>query len=118
MFLINIIKFVHLLLLIFVLVAPFYPKKLLLVSIIMLIYIYYKWKTESSCILTKIEYILLGREKEEQGFIYRIINPIYNISDEKLQEILEYATFGWIIILGSIYYFKFFEFNTFPISNK
>ena len=107
MFLVNIIKFVHLLLLIFILGSPFYPKKILLISLIILIYIYYKWKTDSSCILTKLEYILLGREKEEQGFIYRMINPIYNVSNVQFQEILEYVTFGWIILLGSIYYFKY-----------
>lgn len=111
MFLISIIKILHVLLLIFVLVAPFYPKKILLTAILMLIYIYYKWKTESSCILTKLEYILSGREKEEQGFIYRMINPIYNVPNEDFREILEYATFIWILILGSIYYFKFFDSN-------
>jgi len=107
MILVSIIKFIHLLLLIFILAAPFYPKKLLLISIIMLIYIYYKWKTESSCILTKLEYIILGNEKEESGFIYRIINPIYNISNKDFQNILDNLTFIWILILASIYYFKY-----------
>jgi len=111
MFLISIIKFIHILLLFFLLIAPFYPKKILLASILILIYIYYKWKTESSCILTKLEYILAGREKEEQGFIYRMINPIYNISNHNFREILENVTLIWILILGSIYYFKFINFT-------
>lgn len=110
MFLVSVIKCIHLLLVIFLLASPFYPRQILLLSIILLVYIYYKWKVDSSCILTKLEYILLGREKEENGFIYRMINPIYNVSNEEFQQILEYATVGWIVLLSCIYYFRFINF--------
>jgi hypothetical protein len=109
---ILIIKIVHILLLLFILLAPFYGKNLLFKSIVLLGYIYYKWKIDGSCLLTKIEYYLLGRDNEEQGFIYRMINPIFNLYNFNLNESdfknnLELYTFYWFIFLIIIYLIRF-----------
>jgi hypothetical protein len=102
---INIIKIIHLLLLLFILLAPFYGKALLLKTIIILFYILYKWKVDGSCFLTKLEYFLLDKEKEEKGFIYRIINPLY--SEAEFDNNLEYIVFYWIVFLIIIYLIRF-----------
>ena len=102
-----IIKIIHLLLLLFILLAPFFGKQLLLKSIILLCYIYYKWKIDDSCFLTKLEYIISGKEKEEQGFLYRLINPLFNLSELNFKENLELYTFYWIIFLIIIYLIKY-----------
>ena len=109
---IKIIKIIHLLLLFFVLSAPFYGKDLLFKSIVILGYVLYKWKIDGSCLLTKLEYYLLGKEKEEQGFIYRLINPLLNhrlkLSENDFKNNLEYYTFYWFILLIIIYLIKYF----------
>lgn len=107
---ILIIKIVHILLLLFILVAPFYGEELLLKSIILLGYIMYKWKIDGSCLLTKIEYYLLGKKEEEQGFIYRLINPLFNlyVSEKNFKNNLEIYTFYWFIFLIIIYLIKYF----------
>jgi hypothetical protein len=107
-----IIKIIHLLLLLFILIAPLYGKDLLFKSIVVLGYILYKWKIDGSCLLTKLEYYLLGKEKEEQGFIYRLINPLfnkfYNFSEKEFNNNLEYYTFYWFVLLIIIYLIKYF----------
>ncbi len=107
---ILIIKIIHMLLLLFILVAPFYGKDLLFKSIVMLGYILYKWKIDGSCLLTKIEYYLLGKKEEEQGFIYRLINPLFNLfdSEKEFKNNLEIITFYWFIFLIIIYLIKYF----------
>jgi hypothetical protein len=117
--LIKIIKIIHLLLLLFILFAPFYEKDLLFKSIAILGYILYKWKLDGSCLLTKLEYYLLGKQKEEQGFIYRLINPLLNqrlnqrlklseFSENDFKNNLEYYTFYWFILLIIVYLIKYF----------
>jgi hypothetical protein len=102
-----IIKIIHLLLLLFIIFAPFYGKELLLKSIILLCYIYYKWKIEGSCFLTKLEYFVSGKEKEEEGFIYRLINPLFNLNESKFSDMLDLYTFYWIVFLIIIYLIRY-----------
>jgi hypothetical protein len=104
---ILIIKIIHILLLLFIILAPFYGKSLLLKTIVLLGYIYYKWKIDGSCLLTKIEYYLSGKENEQQGFIYRLINPLFNLSETEFKNDLEYYTFYWIVFLIIIYLIRF-----------
>ena len=100
---INIIKIIHLILIIFILFAPFYNKYYLGLSILLLGSIIYKWKVDGSCLLTKLEYKLLGYDKEYKGFIYRLINPIFNIKERKWKCILDKLSIIWLIILIIIY---------------
>ncbi len=100
---IIIIKIIHLLLILFILFAPLYNKTLLKFSIFLCAAILYKWLIDGSCLLTKLEYILLNKSTEQEGFIYRLINPIFNMKENNLDRILEYFMFIWIIILIIIY---------------
>ena len=102
MILINIIKIFHLLIILLVLLAPFYNKKYLAYCIIILIYIYYKWKIDGSCIVTKLEHKISGN-KEESGFIYRLINPFLGMEKNKFGNMLQTSTLLWIIFLIIIY---------------
>ena len=102
---INIIRIFHLCILLFLLCSPFYNKKMLLFSIALIIYIFYKWKIDGSCFLTKVEYYLSG-EKEEKGFIYRLINPFFNIEEYSFHKKLEVFTIIWLILLIIIYFIK------------
>lgn len=103
---INIIRIFHFFILIFLLFAPFYSKKMLIFSIALIIYIFYKWKIDGSCFLTKVEYYLLGK-KEEKGFIYRLINPFLNIEEYSFHKKLEIFTISWLFLLLIIYFIKY-----------
>ncbi len=107
---INIIKIIHFLIVLFILFSPFYNKYYLSLSILSLGAIIYKWRIDGSCLLTKIEYKLLGHEKEYKGFIYRLINPIFNIEENKWKCILDKLSIIWLIILIIIYLHKYFLF--------
>ncbi len=107
MIIVKLIKLIHLLLILFILGAPFYNKYYLTLCILLLGAIIYKWKVDGSCLLTKLEYKLLGYEKEYQGFIYRLINPVFNIEETKWQSMLEKISIIWFIILIIIYILKY-----------
>jgi hypothetical protein len=105
MVLLDIIKIFHFVIILLVLCAPFYNKRYLAYSIIILIYIYYKWKIDGSCIVTRLEHSISGN-KEESGFIYRLINPFLGMEKKEFGTMLETITLVWIIILIIIYICK------------
>jgi hypothetical protein len=106
-FIINIIKIIHFLLILFILSAPIYNKYYLSLSILLLGAVIYKWKVDGSCLLTKLEYKLLGHEKEEEGFIYRLINPIFNVKEDSFTAILDKLAIIWLIILIIIFILRY-----------
>ena len=94
---VKIIRIIHLLLILYVIVGPFLSIKHTKNVINLLIFILYRWIfNDDNCTLTMIENELVGTN---QGFIYRIVNPIYNISENKLNKELYFFTFSWLIIL-------------------
>jgi hypothetical protein len=105
--LINLIKLIHLALILFIIIAPFFGQYYLALCIALLVGIIYKWKIDGSCLLTKIEYKLLGYDNEHKGFIYRLINPIFNIEEQKWKGILEKLSIIWLIILSIFYILKY-----------
>jgi hypothetical protein len=100
---IIIIKIIHILLVLFILFSPLYNKTLLRLSIFLCAGTLYKWLVDGSCLLTKLEYILLNKPAEEEGFIYRLINPIFNMKEHNMDRMLECFMFIWIIMLIIIY---------------
>ena len=50
------------------------------------------------CGLTELEYIIKGKDYEE-GFIYRIVNPIVTIPEEYFESYLFTMHIIWILIL-------------------
>ncbi len=105
--LIYIIRFIHLLLLLFILFSPFYSKRYLKITIILLLYILYKWYIDGSCGLTVLEYYLMGYEKEAHGFIYRLVNPLISIPEGLFAEYLNYFTITWLLLLIIIYFYRY-----------
>lgn len=108
-YIIHIIKLIHFSLILFIICAPFYNKDYLLKTIFIVSIIYYKWKINGSCFFTQLEYSLMKKKKEEEGFIYRLINPLLNINtNEKIFNYnLEYLTLSWFFILILIYVIRF-----------
>lgn len=96
----NIIKILHLILIIYIIIAPFSHTEHLYNSIILLGYILFNWKVMNCCMLTKLEYIFSNKENIESGFIYRLVNPFYKLDNEKVFNIqLEKLTLYWFFIL-------------------
>ena len=108
-YIIHIIKLIHFSLILFILCAPFYNKDYLLKTIFIVGVIYYKWKINGSCFFTQLEYSLMNKQNEEEGFIYRLINPLLNINinENKFNYNLEYLTLAWFFILILIYVIRF-----------
>ncbi len=104
---IYLIKIIHLALILFIIITPFFGKYYLRLSILLLGAIIYKWKVDGSCLLTKIEYKLLGYDKEQKGFIYRLINPLFNIEEAKWKKILDKLSIIWLFILIIFYILKY-----------
>lgn len=68
-------------------------------ALTLLSFILYKYiMGEKTCGLTHIEYMISGKEYEE-GFIYRIIKPIFTIPENYFEKYLFVIHCIWIIIL-------------------
>jgi len=94
------IKFIHILLIIFLFSSIFISNikyKKLALSLLIIILLQYFFN-DKKCLLTEIEYILQNK-KYEHGFIYRLINPIINISDKYIIYFLFIIHIFWIVIL-------------------
>ena len=77
--LIKIIQFIHILLILYIILGPFILPKHTKNIISILLLILYRWITNNdTCTLTTIENKLTNNNN---GFIYRIISPIYNIRE-------------------------------------
>ncbi len=94
--LIKIIQIIHLLLIIYIFIGPFYKNHLDNV-IGLLIFILFRWITNNNqCTLTTIENKLSGKNK---GFISRIVNPIYKLNESKMNRIIYFVTITWLLLL-------------------
>lgn len=97
MFYLFVIKIIHLLLILYIIVSPFYDKKNIYYVITILIFILFRWITNNDyCTLTQIENKLVG---EKRGFIYRLVNPIYSLNESKFNKTLYFLTFVYLLIL-------------------
>lgn len=98
--LINIIKLFHLIIIIFLGIAPFYPNRQLKKTVfILLLYLFFQYISGyEKCGLTILEYTVMG-EKYQEGFIYRLINPIIKIPEKYFDQYLFYIHSIYIVIL-------------------
>jgi|UniRef100_A0A6C0ITP1 hypothetical protein len=102
---IKLIKTIHLLLILYVTVIPFILPQQLKHIIPILCFILYRWFTgDHSCTLTTIENKLTGNSG---GFIYRIVNPIYQMGESKFNRKLYLITILWLVAL--IYWYLTFQ---------
>jgi hypothetical protein len=92
----NIIKIFHLILVILITIAPFINNKELKVNVlIILIYLLFQYLTGyNKCGLTELEYYVM-KEKYQEGFLYRIINPIIKVPEKYFD--------NWLYIFHIIY---------------
>ena len=94
--LIKFIQIIHLLLIIYVIIGPFYKNHIDTV-IGILLFILFRWITNNhQCTLTMIENRITGNNK---GFISRIVNPIYKLNESKMNRILYFLTISWLLVL-------------------
>jgi hypothetical protein len=96
----NIIKLIHLIIVFLIAIAPIYPNMLLKKTVfIFLLYLFFQYITGyEKCGLTVLEYVVMG-EKYQEGFIYRIINPIIKVPEKYFEQYLFYIHSIYIVIL-------------------
>ena len=104
---VKIIQGIHLSLIIFILISPFLSAKYLTISICLLLYIIKNWGKDNKCMFTMIEYLILDHPVLETGFIYRLINPIYNFETEaSFDKILNIVVLLWLALLIVVFIYK------------
>jgi len=103
----KLIQFIHLLLIIFLLVSPFLPVNYLAMGIALLLFIIKNWGKDNRCIFTILEYMILDKPSLEKGFIYRLINPVYDFTSEKdFDKLLNKIVYIWLILLIILFIYK------------
>ena len=101
-FILYFIKFIHLLLIIFICYTPFTQSNyLLLIHIIIIPFIILHWLlNDDTCILTEIEKNILkkknGKVDEKYCFTCQLISPVYNVHNN-------YKTFKCLIYFITIF---------------
>lgn len=98
---VDFIRFIHLFLVIILLSSVFIPNyEIKKFSYVLLIFLFFQYITNyGKCGLTQLEYLILG-ERYEEGFLYRVIKPIINRSEEYVNNKIYIIHVLWIIILG------------------
>ncbi len=93
------IKFIHLVLVLVIILSPFlnlYIKKNVLALLIYLLFQYLSGYNR--CGLTTLEYYVMG-EEYQQGFLYRLINPLIKVSEDYFDNFLYLFHIMYILIL-------------------
>ena len=93
---VKIIQVIHLSLIIYIILGPFFENQLDNV-ITLLLFLLFRWITNNhECTLTKIENQITGGN---EGFISRIVKPIYQLNESKLNYTIYIVTIFWLFIL-------------------
>ena len=96
----QIIQLLHIILIFSIISSVFINNielKKFILSILILLFIQYV-TNYGRCGLTEIEYMIL-REKYKEGFIYRLVKPIINISEEYVEYNIIILHIIWMFIL-------------------
>jgi hypothetical protein len=102
----NIIKLIHLILVIFIIIAPFVNNRQIKINIfIILVYLLFQYLTGyNKCGLTELEYYMMGKDYQ-QGFLYRLIGPVIKVSEDYFDKWIFIFHFIYVGILGyQLYY--------------
>jgi len=103
----NIIFFIHLVFLIFILVVPFTNDRRNLEFYSLLIpFIFYHWSVnDDTCALTQAEMAITGQKKEET-FMGRVVGPIYKMPENEINHLTKTVFFIlWGIVQYRLGYF-------------
>lgn len=109
-----IVKIIHYGIVLFVIVTPFTKKSdLLLIHSVFSTNMLLHWHlNDQKCILTAIERKLLGTEnlegvKDTEGFIEKIIKPIYNFKNRNID--IDKIIYGTVSCLTAISFYRWFS---------
>ena len=90
------INILHLLLVIFIVWAPFSSNKvLILLHLVIVPFIMLHWLTNQSvCALTELEKLVTGNTCDDQTFFGKIVGPVYKFNTQKDENV-----FVWIVMI-------------------
>jgi hypothetical protein len=90
----NIFFYIHMLVLIVGILMPFFANtKQLEFYSILIPFLFFHWAVnDDTCILTNLEQMATGEEKE-RTFMGRLIGPIYNLSDDDIGKAIKLVLF-------------------------
>ena len=97
---VNLIRIIHLIIVIIIFISPLIDNNDIKKYVfIFLIYLLFQYITGyKKCGLTEIESMMMG-EKYQEGFIYRIINPMITVREDYFENYLLIVHLFYIIIL-------------------
>jgi hypothetical protein len=86
----NIIFFIHLIILLIGILIPFVgqPRQLRAFSIVMVIIFFHWMMNDDTCALTQLEAKITGKDPS-QTFTSKIISPIYKLDNNKSKELIK-----------------------------
>ena len=88
----DVIRTIHIVYILFIILAPYQNNEnLLKVHQLIIPFMILHWYTNDGCVLTHIEQKLRGIKKD-QTFMGQLVGRIYNISDEELRVVLTFLT--------------------------
>jgi len=96
----NIIQLLHIILILSIVSSVFINNielKKFILAILILLFIQYI-TNYGRCGLTEIEYMILG-EKYKEGFIYRLVKPVIDVSEEYVEYNIVILHIIWMFIL-------------------
>lgn len=104
----NIVNVIHLAMILFGVIGPFTNNRTVLkLSLQLIIFVLFHWITKfGKCQLTELEARLRGQPRD-QGYIYKILQPIINVREHHLNYVIYIVT----VILGMIAYNKLMRFK-------
>lgn len=95
----SLIKIIHFLLVAFVVIAPFTGSKTLInINIVILGYMSLRWISGyEKCGFTELEYLVSGKPYG-QGFLYRLLNGVTKMQENKFNVFIISITVLWLIV--------------------
>lgn len=106
-YLVRLIQLIHFYLILFLVSSIFYNNyKVKKNALTILLFLLFHYITKNGrCGLTELEYLIKG-ENYQEGFLYRLINPIINVPETYFEDYLFIIHILWIGILS--YQIKFY----------
>ena len=106
----NIIFFIHLVLLLWILITPFLnDKRSLEFYSIVIPFIFYHWSVnDDTCALTQAEMYITGKHKDET-FMGRVVGPIYKMEENDINRLTKSVFFAlWAFVQYRLGHFDTF----------
>lgn len=104
-FLACIIQILHILLILYIVITPFYVTNVLYLKLhlVILVSIIFHWMVNNDvCVLTLAETYLTGSKKEE-SFFGRLVSPVYNFTNSDIRMLT------YLLLLYSICHWYYIE---------